>query len=484
MNDRVRIAHLLRRFGMGAGKTEVDLFAPLGVDGAISRLINYDGIDEKFPVTAWEFMAYEDGKYQLEPTQITGWWAMRMMLSQRPLEQRLTLLWHDHFSVSGEKVFDAPMMLQYLEVLRKNASGSFAKLLNEISRTPALLYYLDTHLSTKFKPNENFARELLELFTLGQGNYSEKDIKEAARAFTGWSIHYGGIGLETAFEDLRQAAAKEKHSIFSYCEVPDLHDDGEKTILGKRGKLAGKDVLEIALAHEATPKFVARKLVGWLVGEGSTPALLDKVAAQLRSDDYALKPSLRLIAESPEFWSEKTIRKNAKSPVDFTIALFRQFGVNDILLQLRGKAGEPLRKELKDISLGLGYLMNQQGLLLLYPPNVGGWEWGQAWITSTNMTARWGHAKLIFQGDDPARPIAVWIGQRILKEFNAASPSDVVEGFLQIFDAEPTADQRSALVAIATKHEGARALGDKDRASALFVELGTALFAMPSFQVC
>ena len=479
MDDRARVAHLLRRFGLGAGKTELDIFAPLGVDGAISRLINYESVPEQFPATAWEFMAYEDGKYQLDPPQVTGWWALRMLLSQRPLEQRLTLLWHDHFSVSGEKVFDAPMMLQYLEVLRQNASGDFRKLLHQISRTPALLFYLDTHLSTKFKPNENFARELLELFTLGQGNYSEKDIQEAARAFTGWSIHYGGIGLENDFDALRQNAAKEGHSIFSFCEVPDLHDPGEKLILGQRGNFAGGEVLDITLAHAATPKFIATKLVNWLVGEGATTAMVDKIAAQLRKDEYQFRPSLRFIAESPEFWSENTIRKNAKSPVDFTVALFRQFGVGDVLRQLRGKPGEPVRKEIKDISLGLGFLMSQQGLLLLYPPNVGGWEWGKAWITSTNMTSRWGHAKIVFQGDDPNRPIAAWIGQRILKEFNGA----IVDGFLDIFDGDPTTEQRAVLKGIADKH-GKSALSDKDRASELFVELGTALFAMPSYQMC
>lgn len=485
MDERARVAHLLRRFGLGAGKTELDLFAPLGVEGAMNRLINYDQINENFPITPWEYMAYDDGKFQLEPTQITGWWALRMFLTPRPLEQRLALLWHDHFSVSGEKVFDAAMMLKYVETLHENASGSFAQLLHQISKSPALLFYLDTHLSTKFHPNENFAREVLELFTMGQGNYTESDIKEAARAFTGWSIHYGGIGVETPFEDLRQAAAKEKRSILSFCEVPDLHDNGEKTILGKKGNFDGDQVLDLALAHAATPKFIAKKLVDWFVGTGATPSLTEKVAATLRQNDYQLKPALRLIAESSEFWSPDTIRKNAKSPVDFTMALFRQFGVREIILQLRGSPvpGQPLKKELKDLSGGLAFLMNQQGLLLLYPPNVGGWDWGNAWITSTNMTARWGHAKIIFRGDDPNRPIAAWIAARIKKEFNAATPSDLVQGFLDIFDGDPTPDQRATLVGIATKH-GVAALNDKDSASDLFVELGTALFAMPSYQMC
>ncbi len=483
MDERSAVAHLLRRFGLGAGKTELDLYAPLGRAGAIERLINYESVPEGFPVTAWEFMEYEDATFQLEPTQISGWWAMRMLFSQRPLEQKLSLLWHDHFSVSGEKVFDGPLMLDYLETLRQHASGSFAELLRPISKSPALLFYLDTHLSTKFKPNENFAREFLELFSLGMGNYSEKDIQEAARAFTGWSVHYSGIGVETPFDELRQAAAKERRSIFAFCDVPSLHDAGEKVILGQRGKFSGDDVVGLALAHQACPKFIAKKLVDWFVGEGSTPALVDKVAATLRQNDYQLKPALRLIAQSPEFWSPQCVRKNHKSPVDFSVSLFRQFGVRDVLLQLRGGPGR-VRKELKDISLGLGFLMSQQGLLLLYPPNVGGWEWGKSWVTSTNMTARWNHAALVFRGDDPNRPISQFIAARIKAEFNAANAEEVVEGFLQIFDGDPAADQRATLVEIARKHGGVTALADKDTASALFVDLGTALFAMPSYQLC
>ncbi len=482
MDERAAVAHLLRRFGLGAGKTDLDRYAPLGVKGALDRLLNYDAQSEGFPVTPWEFMEYEDGTYQLEPTQISGWWALRMLLTQRPLEQRLALLWHDHFSVSGEKVFDAPLMVDYLEILRANASGSFKQMLHAVAKSPALLFYLDTHLSTKYKPNENFAREVFELFTLGMGNYTEKDIQEAARAFTGWSIHYSGIGVETPFDELRQAAAKERRSIFAFCEVPGLHDDGEKTILGRTGRFRGDQVLDLALDRPDCAKFIAQKLVSWFLGVGGTPSLTEKVAALLKSNEYQIKPVLRMLAESPEFWSPNCVRKNHKSPVDFTIALFRQLGVQEILLQLRGGPGR-LKKELKDISLGLGFLMNQQGLLLLYPPNVGGWEWGSAWVTSTNMTARWNHAQLVFRGDDPNRPIAVWIATRLKNEFRASSAEELVDGFLEIFDGNTTPEQRAALVGIAQRH-GIHSLDDKDLSSALFVELGTALFAMPSYQMC
>ena len=190
MNERDKIAHLLRRFGLGAGKYEVEEYGKLGLEGAVDRLINYDKVDEQFPVSPMEMMGYgTEGLIMFDPPKFASWWAMRMMLTRRPLQEKLTLFWHDHFAVSAEKVADGMNMLLYQQTLRQHASGNFRTLLKEVSKTPAMIFYLDTHHSTAEHPNENFAREVMELFTLGIGHYTEKDIKEAARAIGDAFVH-------------------------------------------------------------------------------------------------------------------------------------------------------------------------------------------------------------------------------------------------------------------------------------------------------
>ena len=220
MNEREKISHLLRRFGLGAGKYEVDQYAPLGVEGTIDRLINYEKVDEKFTVNPYEMTGYgEEGLLMLDPPRFAAWWSLRLLLTQRPLQERLTLFWHNHFAVSGDKVFYGPSILEYQQVLRRNASGNFRTLLHEVAKTPAMVFYLDTQMSVKGKPNENFAREVMELFTLGAGHYTEKDIQEAARAFTGWGIHYVDFGGQTPFEQIIDRCAREEKMALNFCDV-------------------------------------------------------------------------------------------------------------------------------------------------------------------------------------------------------------------------------------------------------------------------
>jgi len=487
MTEREQVAHLLRRFGLGAGKLELDEYAKLGRDGTLERLIEYEKVDEGFPVSPWEFAAEADGTLNVEPFRFASWWALRMVLTRRPLQERLTLFWHNHFAVSANKVFDGVSMLRYMQTLRSHAAGNFRTLLKAVSKEPAMLYFLDNAASTKDNPNENFSRELLELFTLGRGAYTEADVREAARAFTGWQIHFSGLGEETPFDQLVQRAARNGRSVFSFCIVPDNHDFANKTILGQTKNFDGDAVLDLLAGHEATATRIVTKLWEWFAYPNPPQSVVQRLTRVFLASNLEIKPVLREIARSNEFWSDACVLKRAKSPVDFTVSFLRQLGLGAIVLALRGAPRTPFTpivKEVRGLGDGAAFLMNTQGLLLLFPPDVGGWAWGPAWITSANMLARIRHAQILFQGDDPNRPISQFLAQRI-KQAGAAQTSErLVAELLALFDANVSADVRSALIAACEKAGGPPALDDKERASQLFVALGTTLFAAPEFQLC
>ncbi|MBI1334515.1 MAG: DUF1800 family protein [Armatimonadetes bacterium] len=487
MNEREKISHLLRRFGLGAGKYEVDQYMPFGVDGTIDRLIDYDKVDEKFPVDPWEMTGYGDeGLIQFDPTKFGAWWALRMVMTRRPLQERLTLFWHDHFAVSAEKVADGPNMLLYQQTLRQHANGNFRTLLKEVSKTPAMIFYLDTQQSTNEHPNENFAREVMELFTLGIGSYTEKDVKEGARAFTGWSLHYIDIGGNRPFDKVVQEEARKGRSPLSFCIVPSLHDGGDKTILNQTGRFDGDQVLNLLCDHPACAKYITKKLAQWFIEGEVSDSLVNQLAATFSSSNFEIKPVLRQIATSNEFWDEKQVYRRPKSPPDYYVATYRQLALQDILLQLRGTVTDkfkPMRPEVAGTAGGVFYLMSREGFLLTYPPNVGGWEWGNSWITANNMTARIQLPAILLQNEDKNHPIATYLAAKLTTDFHADTPDKIVDSLLEIFDGQIPSEKRRLLVESCTKLGGASALKDKDSASKMLGDVMKLMVAIPEFQM-
>lgn len=488
MNDRDKIAHLLRRFGLGAGKYEVDEYAKLGVEGTINALIEYDKVDEQFPVNPWEETGYgTDGLIMFDPPKFASWWTLRMMLTRRPLQEKLTLFWHDHFAVSAEKVADGPNMLLYQQTLRQHANGNFRTLLREVSKTPAMIFYLDTHQSTAEHPNENFAREVMELFTLGIGNYTEKDVKEAARAFTGWSLHYSDIGGNRPYEKVVEEAARKGRSPLSFCNVPSLHDDSEKTILGKTAKFDGDMVLNTLCDDPNCARFITDKLAKWFIEGPISGALQTKLAKTFTDNNLEIKPVLREIAASNEFWADAEVRRRPKSPPDYYVAIFRQLALQAILLQLRGVVKDvykPMRPEVKGVGDALLFLMSREGFLLTYPPNVGGWDWGASWITTSNMTMRIQLPNTIFRGEDASRPIAAYLAGKLAAEFKPDTPEKVVDAMLQVFDGDLPSEKRTLLAKACADSGGPAVLADKEKASMMIVNVMKLLVAAPEFQTC
>src|SRR5262249_54194181 len=233
---------------------------------------------------------------------LRAWWLYRMLYTPNPLREKLTLFCHNHFATSNGKVQNARYMLGQYELMRRHALGNFRTLLQEMSKDPAMMVWLDIQGSKKKTPNENYARELMELFSLGIGNYTEKDIREAARAFSGWELKGG-------------------KPVFNAAE----HDDGEKTVLGQKGKWKGEDIVRICLEQKSCPYFIAGKLFKSLVSETvpATPELLEPLASQFKKSDYNFGALVKTVLRSNLFFSEQVYRTRIKSPVDFALGIVR-----------------------------------------------------------------------------------------------------------------------------------------------------------------
>ena len=239
----------------------------------------------------------------LETRRLGYWWANRMLQTTHPVEQKMALLWHGHFATHENKVRDYRKMHQQIELFERGATGNVRDLTIEVARNPAMLYFLDAQYNVKGAPNENFAREVMELFTMGVGNYTERDVRECARAFTGWY-----------FDDL------------TFKVDPAKHDADAKTFLGRTGNFDGVDVLEIIFEQPVTAEFLAAKIYRFLVRDELSPALRKKLGTVLRDADYELKPLLTAIFTSKDFYSQASYGGHIKGPVEHMVAMMKHLG--------------------------------------------------------------------------------------------------------------------------------------------------------------
>jgi len=356
--------HLLNRAGFGARATDVADYSGLTRDAAVARLLGETPREAATPIPAELADYVSPGRiHQLsdeerrELQRRTGialrrWWVDTLFAAQSPAEQlreRMTLFWHNHFVSSVQKVKSPKLMLDQNRLLRRHALGRFDELLHAVGKDPAMVVYLDSASSRRGSPNENFAREVMELFTLGEGNYREQDVKEAARAFTGWSI-------EPATGEFRWR--------------PFAHDDGIKTVLGVSGKFDGDAVLDILLAQPQTAEHLTRKLWREFVSPTPDEGEVRRIAARLRASGYDLHLALGELLRSPAFWAAENRQALVKSPVDYVVGSFNTLAM------------EP------PDTAALAGLLRQLGQDLFAPPNVRGWPGGEAWINSSTLLAR------------------------------------------------------------------------------------------------
>ncbi len=389
LTEEQRIAHLLRRFGLGASPSDMAHCLPLGVEGTLRWLIDYTPEPERFHPYRFCFREGEDAEPGAYRTRFH--WMAHFATTRTPLREKLALFWHDHFAVDAENGGDGLMLLDYMNVMRQNPTGKYADLLEKMAKTPAFMEMLTMQDSTRAHPNENFARELFELYTLGVGHYSEEDIKEAARAFTGWSFTNRYWQTQITHELRLRLGHKSGQKYCSFSFSPDFHDDGEKLILGKKSRYSGEELIRSVVAMPRCAEFICGKLWDYFASCPPSKAVMSALVAEFQKTDGSIRAVLYAIARRPEFFEELCVRRRVKSPVDYVIHIGRCFGSVDILPKLIGENeafDKPVSKAAWDAVGTFVWSSEQMGQELLMPPSVAGWEWGEGWITSNSMVWR------------------------------------------------------------------------------------------------
>ena len=392
--NREKARHLLERAGFGGTPEEVDALAALSPQAAVRRLVYFQGapadtlppFDESgifdegidpFPPgrPATTALADKNGEAlgikvkasgnrpqqpivnqffywlrasRLETERVAYWWGNRMVATPRPLQEKMALFWHGHFTSSEEKVRDYRKMLKQVELFQREGMGNFRTLLIAAAQDPAMLAYLDAGVNVKGSPNENFAREIMEMFTMGVGNYTEHDIREAARAFTGWNF----VGLE-------------------FHADPAKHDDGEKTFFGQTARYDGVGIIDRILAAPATPQYISGKLYKFFVRDDLSPELRAALGSRLRESHYDIAPLLETIFLSKDFYADTSRGSRIKSPVEFVVSTYRKLGQTHL----------PGAPDFNRVTEALGQH-------LLFPPTVAGWSYGRSWITPSLLIER------------------------------------------------------------------------------------------------
>ena len=392
--------HLLNRAGFGGTSAQVDALVAMGPDGAVDYLLNYDSLpaeaisdtqfdrdirrplndeersmvqqarksnDENALAQIQKLRNERDGLDRKQAQEVQKWWLRRMIETGRPFEEKMTLFWHGHFATGYRTIEDSYHMFQQNRLFRTHAVGNFSQLVMRILRDPAMLKYLDNDESRKGRPNENLARELMELFVLGEGNvYTENDIKEGARALTGYTFQDDAFKFNAG-----------------------QHDGESKTILGQKGDWDGDDFARIILSRKESSEFLCRKLYRFFVNDGpgmpdvKCVAVTKALAEELRKKQYEMKPVLRMLFRSKHFYDSANMGATIKSPVQLTVQTIRELGVPP-----------------RDLST-LNSATDLMGQSLFMPPNVKGWECGQTWINTSTFFVRQNLAVYLITGKRP-----------------------------------------------------------------------------------
>lgn len=407
-NVSQKMRHLVSRTGFGTPTlSEVMTLTPLSYEEAVEQLLKRIKTTPQTNPPPWIYQALQPNKFRQANAQqkkdyrkkrrqkvqkLKAWWYFEMIDTYSPLTEKLTLFWHNHFTSSIKKIKWPRLMFEQNLMLRKYAAGNFRDLLTAIIRDPAMMLYLDNQTNKKGHPNENFARELLELFTLGEGHYSEKDIKEAARAFTGWK-------------------ANRTQARFRF--VARQHDYGIKTFMGKTGQWNGDDIIRIILEQPRLAEYISEKMWKEFVSEEVNSFEIKRLAKIFRQNDYEIKPLLKAILMTSEFQEARGTL--IKSPIELLVGTIR-------LLDMPLKNTSPL------VRYG-----RQLGQDIFAPPNVKGWPGGTHWINAHTLLKRKQILNRLFQGQEKAKNTMFMISQmENLKHLKLLEPQELKQLLLPI----------------------------------------------------
>jgi uncharacterized protein (DUF1800 family) len=418
MGDRERVQLLLWRAGMGATPAQVDAATAKGYTAAVEDVLNYPDAPATAPtLPAWpteqKGKLTGDEKTQLKKEinqanqqgikMASAWWANLMRTSTGPLQENLTLFWHDHFATANDKVRRPEFMLLQNQLLREKGAGKFVDLLIAVSKDPAMLHWLDGRENVKGHPNENWSREVMELFTLGIGNYTEQDVREGARASTGWTLSYDG---QVKFE-------------------PKRFDDGSKTILGQTGAFNLDDFSRLLVGKPQTAKYVSGKLFRWFVGDDPADGDLTPMIDAWNTTGGEIRSVLRALFLSDAFTPERAASTHIKNPASWTVGA------------IRGLEADVTGDQIEQ-------MLQAQGMRLFYPPDVGGWPNGPAWISPSNQVLRFNLASgiVIKSGNLTGKADDTWLSELGDRLGGVALPDDI----------------RGKLAALGTGNDGRRAV--------------------------
>ena len=435
-NDTVLMAHLLRRAGFGASRDELEEYLAMGYEGAVETLLNPSDPDN-MPDDLIRRYHVEQSELRDLPGS-AAYWMYRMISTSCPMEEKIALFWHSLFATGYVKLNQARALLNQVDMFRRSGLGSFEELLVELSKDPAMIVWLDNNENHGSSINENFGRELLELFSMGIGNYTEDDVKECARAFTGWTLG------NAEYMSIRAA----KDSIWPYGRIAwhfdyrrEDHDDGEKTFLGETGRFNGEEIIAIIVKQEATARFVATRLFQFFGADEVTEAgetVIEDMMATYFSSGYQIRDMLRTLFHSGFFKSEDARFARVKGPVEMVVGAIRMAG------------------NYQSPSLGIEKVSNTMffmGQGLLRPPTVDGWHEGAEWIDSGALVER---VNFVAKELSDVRSPGV---RSIIDRLEANSdqgvlkPSELADGCLDLMGPIQVSDAtRSVLVDYASRH--------------------------------
>ena len=473
--------HLLMRTGFGSGPKHIARLVEAGRDKAVEQLLETSSLEDITadidpdvirPPTAEERERFirarrdNDEAARSEARRIINerraqdrrmlgelrrWWVGLMIDTEAPLVENLVLLWHSHFASRHRNVRDTYLMYQQNQMFREHAVGSFAELARAVVHDPAMLKFLNNDQNNKRKPNENLAREFMELFTLGEGHYTEKDIKQGARALTGYHIEDNDF----VFHENR-------------------HDSKKKTVLGTTAKLDGDGFVDVLLGQPACPRYVALKLYRQFVADvsdhldevpGDNKAVIQRLAGMLRKNDYQISPVLKVLLKSKHFYDPAIVGKKIKSPAQLVVGTVRTLGTP--------------KRSLGTLSDG----MRAMGQDLFDPPSVAGWNGGRSWINTSTLFTRQNVCTYLITGKDPRkknwkRKQANYDPMSLLASIESREPHVVVDHLVDLMLGEHTpAHRREPLYGFIQGR-------DKGVTSDSLIALLTLITAMPEYQLC
>lgn len=432
-DPRMRAAHLLRRAAWGGSKAQIDEFAALSREDAADRLLGFESVDNSALNARIEAAQFNlttpgrglDGKRPPQIRDIQRWWLTRMSYTARPLEERMTYIWHGLLTSQLSQIGPqrAKWMVAQNELYRAHALGRYDDLLQAASKDPAMMTYLNTVESSKDHPNENYPRELMELFSMGEGNYTEDDVRQSARAFTGWRLTPpnreqppAGLSEKERDEWLNQMfAAYEPAWRFA----PGQHDNGSKTFLGKTGNFDGSDIVGIIMEQPATARFITRRLFSQFAYRNPDDATVARLVDVWNASGHDTRAVVRAILVSDEFYSMRAYRSLVRSPIEFMVGAVRGLELEADFLQLEQTAAA----------------MDQR---LFEPPNVAGWPGGEVWLSSGTFFGRVNFTDAFLRKGNRPGPVPALAGY--------ANAGDMVNGALErLVDGNVSEDSRQAI---------------------------------------